>query len=84
MAESLKDVVRVVFLDKEGVLGLEGSRLGGAGVRAVGGMAGFVHQFEGLGAVVFLAAWFGGVIEVVHVLLVELGLLVTLSKQVRQ
>ena len=36
------------------------------------------------GAVVFLEAWFGGVIEVVHVLLVELGLLVTLSKQVRQ
>ena len=53
-------------------------------MRAVGGMAGLVHEFEGLGAVVFLVAWFGGVIEVIHVLLVELGLLVTLSKQVRQ
>ena len=84
MAESLKDIVRVVLLDQERVLDLEWRQLGGIGVGGMGGIASFVHELEGLRTVVLLAACFGRVIEVVHIFLVGLGLLVALSEQVRQ
>lgn len=81
LAQPPQDVLRVVFLDQQGVLGLQGRRLEGGGLRGVGRLTRLVDQLEGLGTVVFLAGGLSGLIEVVHVFLVGLGLLVALAQQ---